>query len=39
VLVVELGFLTHSDEKKKLTSEKTQAEIAKALAKSVKAFF
>lgn len=39
VLVVELGFLTHPDEKKKLTSEKTQAEIAKALAKSVKAFF
>jgi len=39
VLVVELGFATNSAEKKKLANEKTQAEIAKALAKSIKAFF
>ncbi|MEN6467422.1 MAG: N-acetylmuramoyl-L-alanine amidase [Smithella sp.] len=39
VLTVELGFATNPDEKKKLTSEKTQAEIAKALARSIKAFF
>ena len=39
VLVVELGFATNSDEKKKLTNGKTQAEIAKALAKSIKSFF
>jgi N-acetylmuramoyl-L-alanine amidase len=39
VLVVELGFATNSDEKKKLANGKTQAEIAKALAKSIKSFF
>lgn len=39
VLTVELGFTTNPDEKKKLTSDKTQTEIAKALAKSIKAFF
>jgi N-acetylmuramoyl-L-alanine amidase len=39
VLTVELGFATHPDDKKKLTSGKTQIEIAKALAKSIKSFF
>lgn len=39
VLVVELGFATNPDEKKKLTGVKTQAEIAKALAKSINSFF
>lgn len=39
VLIVELGFVTNPEEKKKLSNEKTEAEIAKALAKSIKAFF
>ena len=39
VLVVEIGFITNADGKKKLTSVKTQAEIAGALAKSIQAFF
>ncbi|PKN20933.1 MAG: hypothetical protein CVU71_03910 [Deltaproteobacteria bacterium HGW-Deltaproteobacteria-6] len=39
VLTVEMGFATNPDEKKKLTSGKTQTEIAFALAKSIKAFF
>ena len=39
VLTVELGFMTNPDEKKKLTSGKTQIEIAKALARSIKSFF
>ncbi|MEE9911197.1 MAG: N-acetylmuramoyl-L-alanine amidase [Deltaproteobacteria bacterium] len=39
VLTIELGFVTNPDEKKKLTSAKTQTEIAKALARSIKAFF
>lgn len=39
VLVVELGFATNSDEEKKLSSVKTQAEIAKALAKGINGFF
>lgn len=39
VLVVELGFVTNPEEKKKLTNVKTQTEIAKALAKSIKSFF
>ena len=39
VLVVELGFATNSDDKKKLASDETQKEIAKALAKSIKSFF
>ena len=39
VLTVELGFMTNADEKKKLTSGKTQIEIAKALARSIKSFF
>jgi len=39
VLIIELGFATNPDEKKKLTSGKTQTEIARALAKSIKSFF
>lgn len=39
VLIVELGFVTNPDEKKKLTSVKTQTDIARALARSIKAFF
>lgn len=39
VLVVEIGFITNPDGKKKLTSAKTQAEIAGALAKSIQSFF
>ncbi len=39
VLVVELGFATNPDDKKKLASDKTQEEIARALAKSIKSFF
>ncbi len=39
LLIVEIGFATNPDEKKKLTSVKSQAEIARALAKSIKAFF
>jgi N-acetylmuramoyl-L-alanine amidase len=39
VLIVEMGFATNPDEKKKLNSVKTQADIAKALAKSIQAFF
>lgn len=36
---VEMGFATNADDKKKLLSEKTQADIAKALAKSIKSFY
>ena len=39
ILIVELGFATHADDQKKLRSEKTQMDIAKALAKSIKGFF
>lgn len=39
VLTVELGFATNSEEKKKLASGKTQKDIARALAKSIKSFF
>lgn len=39
VLAVELGFMTHPDDKKKVASRETQIEIAKALAKSIKSFF
>jgi len=39
VLAVELGFATNSEEKKKLASDKTQKEIARVLAKSIKSFF
>jgi len=38
-VVVEMGFATNSEDKKKLLSPDTQTEIAKALAKSVKTFF
>jgi N-acetylmuramoyl-L-alanine amidase len=39
VLTVELGFATNPEEKKKLASGKTQKDIARALAKSLKSFF
>ncbi len=38
-VVVEMGFATNSEDKKKLLSPDTQTEIAKALAKSIKTFF
>ena len=38
-LVVEIGFATNPEEKKKLLSENTQKEIAKALAKSIILFY
>lgn len=38
-LSVEMGFATNSEDKKKLLSVKTQTDIAKSLAKSVKTFF
>jgi N-acetylmuramoyl-L-alanine amidase len=38
-LVVEMGFGTHSDDKKKLVSSKTQADIAKAFASSIRKYF
>jgi len=38
-LVVEIGFATNSEDKKKLLSPDTQVEIARALAKSIKLFF
>ncbi len=38
-LVVEIGFATNSEDKKKLLSPDTQVEIAGALAKSIKSFF
>ena len=39
VLAVELGFATNPEENKKLASGKTQKDIARALAKSINAFF
>ncbi len=39
VLIVELGFATNPDEKKKLESGKTQKDIARVLAKSIRSFF
>jgi N-acetylmuramoyl-L-alanine amidase len=36
---VEMGFATSTEDKKKLLSTKTQTDIARALAKSVKTFF
>ena len=39
VLVVELGFVTNADDKKKLVSARTQKEIAGALAASIRTFF
>ena len=38
-LVVEIGFATNPEEKKKMLSETTQKEIAKALAKSIILFY
>jgi len=38
-LVVEMGFATNSEDKSKLLNLKTQAEISKSLAKSIKTFF
>lgn len=38
-VVVEMSFATNSEDKKKLLSAKTQADISRALAKSVKTFF
>ena len=38
-LVVEIGFATNPEDKKKLLSESTQTEIAKALAKSIILFY
>jgi len=38
-LVVEIGFATNSEDRKKLLSPDTQIEIARALAKSIKSFF
>jgi len=38
-VVVEIGFATNPEERKKLMSASGQSEIAKALAKSIKSFF
>ena len=38
-VVVEMGFATNSEDKKKLISVNTQTEIAKALIKSIKLFY
>jgi len=38
-LVVEMGFASNSEDKKKLLSPNTQTEIAKALAKSIRSYF
>ncbi len=38
-LTVEIGFASNSDDRKKILSEKTQKEIAQALAKSIKSFY
>jgi N-acetylmuramoyl-L-alanine amidase len=37
--VVEIGFASNPDEKKKLLSANSQSEIAKTLARSIKSFF
>jgi N-acetylmuramoyl-L-alanine amidase len=39
VVVVEMGFATNQEDKKKLLSTNTQAEIAQVLAKSIKSFY
>jgi N-acetylmuramoyl-L-alanine amidase len=39
VVVVEMGFATNSEDKKKLLSLNTQTEIANALGKSIKSFY
>ena len=38
-LIVEIGFATNPDEKRKLTNGKTQTEIARVLARSIKTYF
>jgi N-acetylmuramoyl-L-alanine amidase len=38
-LVVEIGFASNSDDRKKLLSAKTQKEIARALSRSIKSFY
>jgi len=38
-LVVELGFISDDEDRKKLLSEKTQKEIARALAQSIQTYF
>jgi N-acetylmuramoyl-L-alanine amidase len=38
-LVVEMGFASNPEDKKKLLSPNTQTEIAQALAKSIKSYF
>jgi N-acetylmuramoyl-L-alanine amidase len=38
-LIVEIGFASNSDDRKRILSEKTQKEIAQALAKSIKSFY
>lgn len=38
-LVVEVGFATHPDDRKKLASSKTQGDIAKAFASSIRKYF
>lgn len=38
-LTVEIGFASNSADRKKILSEKTQKEIAQALAKSIKSFY
>ena len=38
-VVVEIGFATNQEERKKLLSASSQSEIAKALARSIKLFF
>jgi len=39
VVIVEMGFATNSEDKKKLLSLNTQTEIANALGKSIKSFY
>ena len=39
VVVVEMGFATNPEDKKKLLSPDTQTEIAKVMAKSMKSFY
>jgi len=38
-LVVEIGFASNSDDRKKLLSAKTQKGIARALSRSIKLFY
>ena len=38
-LILEMGFITNPDEKKKMSTQKTQNDIARALARSIKDYF